>query len=112
MPSGVYFSVLEMDLQSGSAVAHVIDVLPPAALLLSKAALTQQQQGGGGGDPQQSRQYYSSVMMALTDPMRRLQSFAWLVQKAEAEGSLLTALLSSRMDAFTLFAPNEQVRVG
>jgi hypothetical protein len=32
-PSGVYFSVVEPDLQSGSAVGHVIDVVPPAAVL-------------------------------------------------------------------------------
>lgn len=32
-PSGVYFSIVEPDLQSGNAVAHVIDVLPPASVL-------------------------------------------------------------------------------
>lgn len=37
-PSGVFFSIVEPDLQSGSAVAHVIDVLPPAAVLSKVAA--------------------------------------------------------------------------
>jgi hypothetical protein len=39
-PSGVYFSIVEPDLQSGSAVAHVIDVVPSAAVLDKVAVST------------------------------------------------------------------------
>lgn len=44
-PSGIYFSVVEPDLQSGSAVAHVIDVLPPATVLNKVAASAADMQG-------------------------------------------------------------------
>jgi uncharacterized surface protein with fasciclin (FAS1) repeats len=46
-----------------------------------------------------------SVLGALLDPARQLQTFASLVQHAA-----LTGLMDSSGDAFTLFAPNEQVR--
>lgn len=44
-PSGIYFSVVEPDLQSGSAVAHVIDVVPPATVLNKVASSTADMQG-------------------------------------------------------------------
>jgi uncharacterized surface protein with fasciclin (FAS1) repeats len=46
-----------------------------------------------------------SVLGALLDPASQLQTFASLVQRAG-----LTGLIDSSGDAFTLFAPNEQVR--
>lgn len=46
-PSGVQFFIVEPNLQTGSAVAHVIDVLPPAAALSRVAA----------GDSSQTWQY-------------------------------------------------------
>lgn len=45
-------------------------------------------------------------MMAMSDPVRSLQTFTLLVQRAA-----LTGLLDSSSDAFTLFAPNEKVGV-
>lgn len=97
-PSGIAFSIMERDLQSGNAVAHVVDVMPPAAVL-SKIAIS--------AGPQQAWQY-SSVMMALMDPVRHLQGFAWVVQQANHASVILTQLLDSGKDAFTLFAPDEK----
>lgn len=45
------------------------------------------------------------MLGALLDPARQLQTFASLVQRAG-----LTGFMDSSGDAFTLFAPNEQVR--
>lgn len=90
---------MERDLQSGNAVAHVVDVLPPAAVL-SKIAIS--------AGPQLAW-HYSSVMMALMDPVRHLQGFAWVVQQANHASVILTQLLDSGKDAFTLFAPDEKV---
>jgi hypothetical protein len=45
-------------------------------------------------------------MAALQDPVRQLQAFAFLVQKAA-----LTALMEDSKDAFTLFAPDDKVRM-
>jgi hypothetical protein len=42
--------------------------------------------------------------MGLTDPVRHLQAFSFLVQRAA-----LTALIESSTDAFTLFAPDDKV---
>lgn len=45
-----------------------------------------------------------SVLMGLTDPVRHLQAFGFLVQRAA-----LTGLMESSADAFTLFAPDDKV---
>jgi hypothetical protein len=93
-PSGVMFSVLESDVQSGRAVVHVVDNIIPAAALVN---VTVPQPGIG--------RFYSSAMDVLFDPRRQLSSFAGLVNNAG-----LTELLSDPSAELTLFAPSDAVR--
>eukprot|EP00775_Hariotina_reticulata_P010454 gene10454-10613_t len=92
---GAALSIVEADLQSGYAIAHVIDKFEgvAAAAPASKAA--------------EPKPGYASAMAVLQDPTMRLELFAQLVQAAGMKD-----VLSGSMSEFTLFAPTNQLPMG
>lgn len=96
VPSGVTFSVVEPDVQSGSAVGHIVDTLPSEEEVSQEAKPAVQRAAQGA---------YRSAVRLLADPALQLGSFAWFVQQAG-----LGELLSSSSDAFTLLVPHDKVR--
>lgn len=93
-------TVIEANIQSGDAIAHVVDVLPPpppsAATALERAAADDKREPGGR---------YKSAMTVLLDPVQELGEFAALVEQAQ-----LSDLLSEEDTELTLFAPSNEVR--
>ncbi|WIA08507.1 hypothetical protein OEZ85_007941 [Tetradesmus obliquus] len=99
LPTGAIISIIEPDLQSGQAVAHVVDSL----LSPDQAASVAAEQGSAAGGPGGR---YASAMAVLQDPAQQLLGFAGLVQQAG-----MAAELSEDAAALTLFVPsNEALR--
>lgn len=95
LSSGTTISVTEPNLQSGNAVAHVVNsLLPPAPA----ASMTEQAAAADPGGR------YESAMTILRDPVQKLRAFATLVQQAR-----LTDLLADAGNELTLFAPSDEV---
>jgi len=91
--NGPALTIVEPDLQSGYAIAHVIDKFA-GAIAASRGSKAP------GPNPG-----YASAMEVLQDPALRLDLFAQLVQAAGMKD-----ILSGATSEFTLFAPTNQVR--
>lgn len=98
LPTGAIISIIKPDLQSGQAVAHVVDSLLSPDQAASVAAEQGSASGGPGGR-------YASAMAVLQDPAQQLLGFAGLVQQAG-----MAAELSEYAAALTLFVPSNEVR--
>lgn len=92
-------SVTEPNLQSGNAVAHVVDGLPPAEETAPEATVAE---SAAVEDPGGS---YESAMTILMDPVQKLGAFAELAIRAK-----LTDLLSDPDTELTLFTPSDKVQ--
>jgi hypothetical protein len=91
--------VVEVDLQSGGAVAHVLGAAPEPQATLSNLA------GGAAGAAAQAKLRYASAAEALRDPRLGVGRFAGLVRAAGLE-----AVLGDAAVRMTLFAPSDAVR--
>jgi hypothetical protein len=90
-------SVIEGNLQSGNAVAHVIDTLiTPPGLIIAE--------DDPGSDAAVQRRQYASPMQALDDPALNCSRFAAFVREAGMEG-----VLGDGRVEMTVFAPSDRV---
>ena len=91
-------TIIESNLQSGNAVAHVIDtVITPPGLIIAT-----DDDPGSVLDAQ--RKQYASPMQVLDDPALNLSRFAAFVRQAGMEG-----VLGDGRVEMTVFAPSDRV---